>query len=71
MARDNEDANPRGFNSYVRKLIRARTYTLGLILVEPSNTELVNKLGLQTGAQRQLYDAVLIGAGPAGLTAAL
>ncbi len=41
------------------------------ILAEPSNAELASKLGLQTKAQRKFYDSIVIGSGPAGLTAAL
>lgn len=43
----------------------------GEILVEPSNAQLAKKLGLQTKAQREYYDAIIIGGGPAGLTASL
>lgn len=43
----------------------------GSMLVEPSNAQLAEKLGLQTKAQRSFYDAIVIGSGPAGLTAAL
>jgi thioredoxin reductase (NADPH) len=43
----------------------------GSIMVEPSNAELASKLGLQTKAQRKFYDSIVIGSGPAGLTAAL
>ena len=43
----------------------------GSILVEPSNAELAKKLGLQTQAQRRFYDAIVIGGGPSGMTAAL
>ena len=46
-------------------------YPDGTIMVEPSNAELADKLGLQTKAQRQFYDSVVVGSGPAGLTAAL
>jgi thioredoxin reductase (NADPH) len=43
----------------------------GEILVEPSNAQLAEKLGLTTKAQYKYYDAIVIGSGPAGLTAAL
>jgi thioredoxin reductase (NADPH) len=43
----------------------------GSVLVEPSNAQLAEKLGLQTRAKRSFYDAIIIGGGPTGLSAAI
>jgi thioredoxin reductase (NADPH) len=42
----------------------------GSTLIEPSNAELAKKLGLQTTAKSKFYDLIVVGSGPAGLTAA-
>lgn len=42
----------------------------GDVLVEPSNAELAEKLGMQTQAASSFYDAIIVGGGPTGLTAA-
>lgn len=43
----------------------------GSHLLEPSNDELAQKLGLKLEAQRSFYDLIIIGGGPTGLTASI
>jgi thioredoxin reductase (NADPH) len=43
----------------------------GRVLVDPSNTELAQAIGVRTSPQDKLYDVAVIGAGPAGLAAAV
>jgi thioredoxin reductase (NADPH) len=41
----------------------------GTALVQPTTTEIAEKVGLRTQAQQKFYDVVIVGAGPAGLAA--
>lgn len=43
----------------------------GSVLSNPTNAELAARLGMKTTAERHHYDLIIVGAGPAGLTAAL
>ncbi len=43
----------------------------GTSLVQPTQTQLAERVGLSTHAQKDFYDLVVIGAGPAGLAAAV
>ncbi len=43
----------------------------GSILKNPSLTDIAQKLGLNVKAQEELYDVIIVGAGPAGLAAAV
>jgi thioredoxin reductase (NADPH) len=54
-----------------KQIIPTIEFPDGSILVEPSNAELAAKLGIKPEASRRFYDLIVIGAGPAGLTAAL
>jgi len=41
----------------------------GSQMIEPSNAEIAEKVGMRTRAEKEFYDLIIVGAGPAGLAA--
>ena len=69
-----EDEEARAYVQQVndgKQIIPTIIFQDGSILVEPSNAELGDKLGIRRQAQRQYYDLLIIGGGPAGLAASI
>ena len=54
-----------------KRIIPTIVFEDGSVLVEPSNAELARKLNLKTEAKKTYYDLIIIGGGPAGLTASI
>ena len=68
------DENAREYVSSIndgKQIIPTIVFEDGSFLAEPSNAELAAKLGINPRAERQYYDLIVIGGGPAGLTASL
>ena len=54
-----------------KQIIPTILFPDGSLLVEPSNAEMAEKLGIQRQASRRGYDLIVLGGGPAGLTSAI
>jgi len=54
-----------------KRIIPTIIFNDGSFLVEPTNAKLAAKLGLKSKATRSHYDLIILGGGPAGMTAAI
>ena len=54
-----------------KRIIPTVVFADGDFLVEPTDAQLAEKLGLKTEARQSHYDLIVLGGGPAGLTTAL
>lgn len=69
-AHPEENATVEAYNDGAR-IIPTIVFPDGSTLVEPTNEELADKLGLSREAAMMSYDVVIVGGGPTGLTTAI
>ena len=54
-----------------KQIIRTIVFGDGSVLVEPTNAQLAAKLEISPKAKREFYDLIIVGGGPARLTASI